>query len=99
MVTLKDVSLNTFHFNDFYDEWIKEIEESLDKLKLTNYKEMSEDEIVQLIIKINDLQQRRELLQDLKKASNESKIKIDDLEGGLQMLNLYNKHPERFMEV
>lgn len=98
MITLKDVSFNTFHFNDFYDEWIKEIEESLDKLRLTNYKEMSEDEFVQLIIKINDLQQRKELLQDLKKASNESKIKIDDLEGSLQMMNLYNKYPERFVE-
>lgn len=98
MITLKDVSLNIFHFNDFYDEWIKEIEESLDELRWTNYKEMPEDEFVQLIIKINDLQQRKELLQDLKKASNESKIRIDDLEGGLQMMNLYNKYPERFVE-
>lgn len=98
MITLKDVQLSTFYFDDFYDEWIKEIDNEIIALNLAYHKNMPENEFVNFIHNAIDLERRKQLLQDLKKASNESKIRIDDLEGSLQMLNLYNKEPERFVE-
>ena len=103
MVTLKEVSLNSFHSDYFFDEWIEELDKERIKLhndyeSRTDDNKMSEDEFVKYIIRLNDIDHRIQILQDLKKACNESKIVINDLDGGLQMINMYREHPERFEE-